>query len=180
MQTWCEKIDCRNQVRSKLNMENINSWNDIKWTIVDQTVFRLQLRIYKAATEKKLEKMYKLQKTLVSSKFAKYLAVGRVTQDNAGGITSPKEKFDLANKLLLKQTGIPKIEDRAKQMLAYLAMSPQWEAHLEANSYGFKPGRSVQDAMEAVFLGIAKKPKWVLDAYISKCFDGNQASIYFR
>lgn len=171
MQTWCEKIDCRNQVRSKLNMENINSWNDIKWTIVDQTVFRLQLRIYKAATEKKLEKMYKLQKTLVSSKFAKYLAVGRVTQDNAGGITSPKEKFDLANKLLLKQTGIPKIEDRAKQMLAYLAMSPQWEAHLEANSYGFKPGRSVQDAMEAVFLGIAKKPKWVLDAYISKCFD---------
>ena len=99
MQTWCEKIDCRNQVRSKLNMENINSWNDIKWTIVDQTVFRLQLRIYKAATEKKLEKMYKLQKTLVSSKFAKYAAVRKVTQDNTGKktpgvdqklITSPK------------------------------------------------------------------------------------------
>ena len=117
-------------------METINSWNEIKWTIVDQTVFRLQLRIYKAATEKKLEKMYKLQKTLVSSKFAKYLAVRRVTQDNTRGIPSPKEKFDLANKLLLKGTSspikrtylvypsgkrrplsIPTIENGAKQMV---------------------------------------------------------------
>lgn len=56
-------------------------------------------------------------------------------------------------------------------MLAYLAMCPQWESQFEANSYGFRPGRSVQDAMQAVFLGIAKKPKWVLDADISKCFN---------
>jgi RNA-directed DNA polymerase len=161
-------------------MENINSWNEIKWSIVDQTVFRLQLRIYKAATEKKLEKMYKLQKTLVSSKFAKYLAVRKVTQDKTGkGVDpSPKEKFDLANNLLLNGTkrtylvySSIKPEDRAKQMLAYLAMCPQWEAHFEANSYGFRPGKSVKDAMEAVFLGIAKKPKWVLNTYISKCFD---------
>lgn len=180
-------------------MENINSWNDIKWTIVDQTVFRLQLRIYKAATEKKLEKMYKLQKTLVSSKFAKYLAVREVTQDNTGNktrgvdkklIPSPKEKFDLANKLLLKGTSspikitylvypsgkrrplcIPTIEDRAKQMLAYLAMCPQWEANFETNNYGFRPRRSLQEDMEDVFLEIGNKPKWVLDSKISKCFD---------
>jgi RNA-directed DNA polymerase len=56
-------------------------------------------------------------------------------------------------------------------MLAYLALCPQWEAQFEAESYGFRPGRSVQDAIEAVFLGISKKPKWVLDADISKCFD---------
>ena len=49
-------------------------------------------------------------------------------------------------------------------MLAYLALCPQWEALFEASSYGFRPGRSVLDAMEDVFLGISKKPKWVLDA----------------
>ena len=67
--------------------------------------------------------------------------------------------------------GIPTIEDRAKQMLAYLALCPQWESQFESSSYGFRPGRSVLDAVEAVFLGISKKPKWVLDADISKCFD---------
>ena len=47
--------------------------------------------------------------------------------------------------------GIPTIKDRAKQMLAYLALSPQWEAQFEATSYGFRPGRSVLDAMETIF-----------------------------
>jgi RNA-directed DNA polymerase len=56
-------------------------------------------------------------------------------------------------------------------MLAYLALCPEWEAKFEAGSYGFRPGRSVLDAVEAVFLGISKKPKLVLDADISKCFD---------
>jgi len=56
-------------------------------------------------------------------------------------------------------------------MLAYLVLCPQWEAKFEASSYGFRPGRSVLDAMEAVFLGISKKSKWVMDADIAKCFD---------
>ena len=180
-------------------MENINSWKDIKWVAVKKHVFRLQLRIYKAALNKEFDKMYKLQKMLSSSKFAKYLAVRKVTQDNAGKktpgvdhilINSHKDKFDLANSLTLDGSSspikrtyivysdgkqrpleIPMIKDRAKQMLAYLALCPQWESQFEANSYGFRPGRSVQDAIEAVFLGISKKPKWVLDADISKCFD---------
>jgi len=181
-------------------MENINSWKDIQWSAVEATVFRLQLRIYKAAKEKQMEKVYKLQKTLLKkSSFAKYLAVRRVTQENQGKntpgidgklIRTPLEKFQLASNLTvngktspilrkyipkpdgsLRPLGIPTMEDRAKQMLVYLALSPQWEAEFEAGSYGFRPGRSVLDAMEAVFLGISKKPKWVLDADISKCFD---------
>ena len=44
-------------------MANINSWKDIRWETIEETVFRLQLRIYKAATNGELEKMYKLQKT---------------------------------------------------------------------------------------------------------------------
>ncbi|NEO10718.1 reverse transcriptase domain-containing protein, partial [Moorena sp. SIO3I8] len=33
------------------------------------------------------------------------------------------------------------------------------------------PGRSCHDAIEAIFKGISKNPKWVLDADITKCFD---------
>jgi RNA-directed DNA polymerase len=187
------------QSEVKLNMENINSWKDIQWTTIENKIFRLQLRIYKAATNQQFEKMYKLQKLLISSKSAKYLSVRKVTQDNSGkkspGVdqkiyTTPNEKFVLANELKLdgksspirrvyipsgpdkqRPLSIPTIKDRAKQMLVYLALCPQWEAQFEKSSYGFRPGRSVLDAVEAVFLGISKKPKWVLDADISKCFD---------
>jgi len=180
-------------------MNNINSWKDIQWRTIETSVFRLQLRIFKAAKNKEFSKMYKLQKLLISSYSAKYLAVRRVTQDNAGKrtpgvdkriITTNKEKLVLANTLTLdgksspirrvyleypdgkrRPLGISTIEDRAKQALAYLALSPQWESQFEATSYGFRPGRSVIDAIENVYLGICKKPKWVLDADISKCFD---------
>jgi RNA-directed DNA polymerase len=180
-------------------MENINSWKDIKWTDMEQRVFRLQLRIYKASTNDEFDKMYKLQKLLISSQSAKFLAVKRVTQDNASKrtpgvdkvlIIKSKDKFELAKQLKLdgrsspilityipsrlgkeRPLGIPTIEDRAKQMLAYLALCPQWEARFELSSYGFRPGRSILDAIEGVFTGISKKPKWVLDADIAKCLD---------
>jgi len=38
-------------------------------------------------------------------------------------------------------------------------------------SYGFRPGRSAHDAIEAIFNSIMFKPKYVLDADIAKCFD---------
>src|SRR5262249_29373723 len=45
------------------------------------------------------------------------------------------------------------------------------------NSYGFRPGRSAHDAIEAIFNQIRFKAKLVLDADIAKCFDriGHQA-----
>jgi RNA-directed DNA polymerase len=89
-------------------MANINSWKDIQWNDIEQRVFRLQLRIYKAALNKEFDKMYKLQRLLISSDSAKYLSVKKVTQDNKGKrtpgvdkklITTPGEKFTLANQL---------------------------------------------------------------------------------
>ena len=50
-------------------------------------------------------------------------------------------------------------------------MEPEWEAKFEPNSYGFRPGRSCHDAVEAIFNSIRYKAKFVLDADIAKCFD---------
>ena len=61
--------------------------------------------------------------------------------------------------------------DRALQALVKLALEPEWEAKFEPNSYGFRPGRSAHDAVEAIFKGIKHVPKYVLDADIAKCFD---------
>lgn len=180
-------------------MENINSWNEIQWSTIEHKIFLLQIRIYKASQCKNWEKVHKLQTIMLRSKSAKFLAVKKSAQENQGNNTpgidnisklTPKERLILAKELKIngksnfilrkfipkpdgtkRPLGIPTIEDRAKQALVNLALSPQWEAQFEPNSYGFRPGRSVYDSIEAVRLAIFKKPKWVLDADIEKCFD---------
>lgn len=67
--------------------------------------------------------------------------------------------------------GIPTIRDRALQALTKMALEPEWEAKFEPNSYGFRPGRSCHDAIEAIFNAIRYKSKFVLDADIANCFD---------
>lgn len=61
--------------------------------------------------------------------------------------------------------------DRVLQALVKFALEPEWEAHFEPNSYGFRPGRSPHDAIGAIFNAIRYKAKYVLDADIAKCFD---------
>ncbi len=63
------------------------------------------------------------------------------------------------------------MEDRIRQCLIKLALEPEWEARFEPNSYGFRPGRSCHDAIEAIFSTLCLKTAYVLDADIAKCFD---------
>jgi RNA-directed DNA polymerase len=72
--------------------------------------------------------------------------------------------------------GIPVLLDRAHQALAKLALEPQWEARFEPDSYGFRPGRSCHDAIEALFKHVVFAPKYVLDADIKGCFDNLDAT----
>ena len=72
--------------------------------------------------------------------------------------------------------GIPTVKDRVMQMLAKLALEPEWEARFEPHSYGFRPGRRCMDAIWQIWnslraLKTAKSSEWVLDADISGCFD---------
>ena len=71
----------------------------------------------------------------------------------------------------MRPLGIPTLLDRAYQTPVKLALEPEWEARFEPNSYGFRPGRSPHDAIEAIFNFIRLKPKYVLDADIAGCFD---------
>jgi RNA-directed DNA polymerase len=72
--------------------------------------------------------------------------------------------------------GIPVLLDRAHQALAKLALEPQWEARFEPDSYGFRPGRSCHDAIEALFKHVVFAPKYVLDADIKGGFDNIDAT----
>jgi len=63
------------------------------------------------------------------------------------------------------------MQDRATQALVKLGLEPEWEAKFEQNSYGFRPGRSCHDAIEAIFSAIKGKRAYVLDADIAGCFD---------
>ncbi|MFE4337275.1 group II intron reverse transcriptase/maturase [Streptomyces sp. NPDC056831] len=70
--------------------------------------------------------------------------------------------------------GIPVIRDRVLQAQVKNALEPEWEARFEPRSYGFRPGRSCQDAVSAIFwtsCGRHAKRLWVLDADLSAAFD---------
>ena len=175
-------------------------WNKTPWRKQEKVVFKLQKRIYQAANRGDIKALRRLQKLLMKSWAAKCLAVRRVTQDNKGkktagvdGVKSltPKQRLDLIGNINLsskvsptrrvwipkpgteqkRPLGIPTMKDRALQALVKLALEPEWEARFEPNQYGFRPGRSCQDAMGAIFNAIRYKQKYVLDADIAKCFD---------
>ncbi|GAB3167601.1 group II intron reverse transcriptase/maturase [Myceligenerans halotolerans] len=70
--------------------------------------------------------------------------------------------------------GIPVIADRAAQAVVLNALEPEWEARFEMRSYGFRPGRSCHDAIEAIWLvckGKSPQRAWVLDADLTAAFD---------
>jgi RNA-directed DNA polymerase len=70
--------------------------------------------------------------------------------------------------------GIPVIADRALQALTVGALEPEWEARFESRSYGFRPGRGCQDAMQAIFVtarGATCRRRWALDADLAAAFD---------
>ncbi len=74
----------------------------------------------------------------------------------------------------LRGLGIPVIADRGLQALAASALEPEWEARFESRSYGFRPGRSCQDAMQAIFVttrGKTCKRVWALDGDLAAAFD---------
>ena len=67
--------------------------------------------------------------------------------------------------------GIPTIRDRVAQTAAKLILEPIWEADLEPNAYGYRPGKSAQDAIQNVDELLHAGYTDIVDADLSKYFD---------
>ena len=67
--------------------------------------------------------------------------------------------------------GIPTIRDRVAQTAAKLILEPIWEADLEPNAYGYRPGKSAQDAIQKVDELLHQGYTDIVDADLSKYFD---------
>jgi len=68
--------------------------------------------------------------------------------------------------------GIPALEDKIVQWVTAQIFSTIWEAEFLGFSYGFRPGRSPHDALDALTVGITRKRvNWVLDADLRGFYD---------
>ena len=130
------------------------------------------------------------------------LSVRRITQENQGkntpGIdgyiaTNLIERVELTEEMLEQKLwkaqptrrvyipkangkkrplGIPTVKNRIVQSIVKNALEPSWEAQFENHSYGFRPGRNCQDAIQQCHQRLRKgMDTWVLDADIKGAFD---------
>jgi group II intron reverse transcriptase/maturase len=68
--------------------------------------------------------------------------------------------------------GIAALEDKIVQRAVVRVLEAIWEEDFEGFSYGFRPGRSAHQALDALTAGIVlKKVNWILDADIRGFFD---------
>ena len=68
--------------------------------------------------------------------------------------------------------GVPVLEDKIVQRSAVEVLNAIYEVDFRGFSYGFRPGRSQHQALDAVAYGMwRKKVRWVLDADLQSFFD---------
>ena len=176
-------------------------WKSINWVQIRKSVHHLQVRIAKAVINQRWGKVQSLQHILVTSMGARLLAVKIVTSSKGkwtpgiDGVVwkSATAKFMAAVSLKkrgykaqplrrvhirktngkLRPLGIPTMKDRAMQALYAMALEPIAEIQADEHSYGFRPRRCVQDAIQQCRAALACKNRatWILEGDIKACFD---------
>ncbi len=68
--------------------------------------------------------------------------------------------------------GIAALEDKIVQQAVVIILNQIYEVDFQGFSYGFRPGRSPHQALDALYVGLVRsKVNWVLDADIRSFFD---------
>jgi RNA-directed DNA polymerase len=173
------------------------------WQSVKRRVQNLKRRIFRATKNGEWNQVRSLMKLMLRSYANLLLSVHKITQENKGKrtpgidrqiIRTPKARARLIRELLMvkawkvkpavriyipkadgkqRPLGILTIKNRVAQAIVKNALEPCWEAQFESNSYGFRPGRSVHDAIESCFNRLNRRSthKWILDADIKGALD---------
>ena len=68
--------------------------------------------------------------------------------------------------------GIAALEDKVAQHAVGTVLNQIWEEDFKGFSYGFRPGRGQQDALDALYVGIVRqKVNWIVELDIRSFFD---------
>jgi hypothetical protein len=116
--------------RNKSALDRVSeSWRKLPWRKLEQHVYRIQKRIFKAEERGNEQAVRHLQKLLMKSRAARLIAVRRVTQDNQGKRTAGCECYytsgspsDLGNNVCLL------VRERSNRLLVL-----KQTCHLTAN-----------------------------------------------